>query len=783
MKPAFLVNSSITSDTLRILVLAALYFGAAKLGLALAFQAAQVTTIWPPTGIALAAVLLFGNRVWPAIALGAFLANITTNEPFPVAISIAGGNTLEALAGAWMMRRFGCDPRLSHLHDVLGLVFCAAVASTMLSATIGALSLCLGGVQPWESFAQLWRLWWIGDAVGTLIVAPLILCWWRPLSFRLGDMAEAGVLLAGLVAACLAIFIIPAIYNATFIYVIFPFVIWAAVRFRQQGVSAVTFIACAVAICATVQGSGPFTGQSVEHSLVLLQMFMGVLAVTGLLLGAAMTESGGVAARFQQMADTAPVLIWMSGTDKKCTYFNKPWLSFTGRTMEQEMGDGWAAGVHPDDVARCLDTYVASFDARRPFEMEYRLRRHDGEYCWVLDHGIPRFTAAGEFEGYIGSCIDITLQKQTTDALEQSSRRKSEFLATLAHELRNPLAPILSAAQLLQKPGADVARRTEAGAIISRQARHMARLVDDLLDISRISYGKIELRKERARLTDAIHDAVEVVKPMVEARRHTLCVTLPEETPWLNADPVRLAQIFANLLSNAAKYTPDGGHIELSAETGADMITVAVRDSGVGIPEAMREKIFDLFVQVDESIERAHGGLGIGLTLVKKLVEMHGGTIEARRRDDQPGSEFIVRLPRAAAPEVRPMPAVKNGHAQRSLRVLVVEDSAPLAQTLGWMLETIGHETRMAHDGEKALSAAREFRPEVVLLDIGLPGMNGYDLCAKLREEPALRGAVFIAQTGWGQKEHRDRAQAAGFDHHLVKPVDMSALESLLQSL
>lgn len=367
------------------------------------------------------------------------------------------------------------------------------------------------------------------------------------------------------------------------------------------------------------------------------------------------------------------------------------------------------------------------------------------------------------------------------EKIKEADRRKDEFLAMLAHELRNPLAPIRNAVNIL-KMSPDKAIRSQLEDTIDRQIEHMVHLVDDLMDVSRITQGKIDLRREPIKLQDAINHAIETSDPLIQHHRHRLAVALPDTPIWLDADFGRLSQIFSNLLNNAAKYTNDKGVIEISAREAGTSAVIRVRDNGIGIPENMLQRIFDIFSQVDSSLERSHGGLGIGLTLVKSLVEMHGGTISVASSGNNTGSEFTVTMPTLAAYEASPVAEAEYEQPKtgRMLRVLVVDDSEAAAKTMGMMIELSGHEIRIAHDGAAAIELARSYRPEVVLMDIGLPGMNGYEICKIMKDDPLHSNTIFIAQTGWGQDEHRKRSQEAGFEHHLVKPVDMYDLEKLL---
>ncbi|WP_437565490.1 GAF domain-containing protein [Sorangium sp. So ce542] len=371
---------------------------------------------------------------------------------------------------------------------------------------------------------------------------------------------------------------------------------------------------------------------------------------------------------------------------------------------------------------------------------------------------------------------------QLYDQLRDQDRRKDEFLATLAHELRNPLAPIRTGLEILKVAGsADQARKILD--MIDRQIGHMVRMVDDLLDVSRITRGKVELRKERIELRAVLNSALETSRPLIEAVAHELAVRLPPAPLLLDADPTRLAQVFANLLNNAAKYTPAGGSIRLAAQRDGAAVVVRVADNGVGIPADMLSSVFDMFTQVGRSIDRAQGGLGIGLTLVKRLVELHGGSIHAESDGAGRGSTFTIRLPLAVAEEAAPRPSVAgaaNVAPPAALRILVVDDSVDGAESLALLLRIAGHETRAVHTGPDALTATRELGADIVFLDIGLPGMNGYEVARRLRAEPDLSGLFLVALTGWGTEDDRRQAREAGFDHHLTKPVDAAEVKRLV---
>ncbi|HVG08628.1 MAG TPA: ATP-binding protein [Thermoanaerobaculia bacterium] len=445
--------------------------------------------------------------------------------------------------------------------------------------------------------------------------------------------------------------------------------------------------------------------------------------------------------------------------------------------------------VHPDDRLRLQETVAAALRDDIPYEIENRIVLRDGTEKVIYQWAEIERDSEGRPWRLLGSCQDITERRRaeealraSEEALKESDRRKDEFLATLAHELRNPLNPIRSAVEVLRLRGPDSPDLRWGREVIDRQVDHLTRLIDDLLDVSRITRNKLELRKQQVDLAEILNGAVESNRPLIDRKGQELAVTLPAEPVFLEADLVRLTQAFINLLDNAAKYTPAGGRIALSAERQGAEVVVSVKDTGIGIPPGKLAHLFDMFYQVDRSLERSHGGLGIGLTLVKRLVEMHGGTVEARSQGPDLGSEFMVRLPVVAAEpaSAREREAAVEGARTAARRILVVDDNRDSAESLALLLQVTGNEVRTAFDGLEAVEEAERFRPDVVLLDIGMPKLNGYEAARRIRGEPWGKGMLLIAQTGWGQEEDRRRSQEAGFDAHLTKPVDHLKLIKLL---
>jgi len=670
---------------LEVLGAAAVYFAAARLGLELAVVVRQVSIIWPATGVALALLVLRGRRLWPGILIGAFAANALNATPLLTSFGIAIGNTLEAVVGAMLLQRVGFQPALRRLHDVASVFLLGACLSTIASATLGVASLCLTGVAPWSLFSSLWGTWWIGDAIGDLVTAPLLFVWADQARNRwpLGRITEGALLLCAMLVLSLGVFAISgSSFQYPIHYLIFPAVIWAALRLGQQATATLVFGALAVTIVATLAGRGPFVISGVGGNLMRVALFMAVVAVTGLFLGAA--------------------------------------------TAERNRAE------------------------RRRAEDYAQLRRSEERLA------------------------------RQAEELAAADRRKDEFLAVLGHELRNPLAPLQNGLELLRLGAGDPALIRQARELMERQLRHLVRLVDDLLDVARIRSGKIVLELERVELESMVASAIELARPLIDSRKHHLTLDLPAQPTLTSADRTRLPQLIANVLNNAAKYTAEGGQITVTVSGDEREAVVSVRDTGIGMTREALQNIFELFTQAAGPSHTIQGGLGVGLSLARSIAELHGGVLLAHSDGPGKGSEFTLRLPAVAAPAGQGEMAQPVDISGRRRRVLVVDDNVDAAESLGTMLSYWGHDVRVVHGGHDALSALREFTPDAMILDLGMPGMDGYEVAQAIRADPRLTAIRLIALSGYGQPEDRRRTAAAGFDEHLVKPVEHQVLQVAL---
>ena len=486
--------------------------------------------------------------------------------------------------------------------------------------------------------------------------------------------------------------------------------------------------------------------------------------------------------RFRHLTEAMPSLVWTATPDGTISYANQRWIQYHGSEAKGNAG-GWPEQVlHPEDRDRCAELWARSIREGIEFEVEARYRRHDGVHRWFVTRAVPWKGHGERILGWFGISTDIHHQKEIEERLQEADRLKDEFLATLAHELRNPLAPIRNALEVMRRSDERGIPTDGARAIMERQLTHLVRLVDDLLDLSRISRGRIELRKSRVDLSDAVNDALETCRPRIESRHHQLMVEMPGKPVFVDADRVRLAQVFTNLLSNASKYTPRGGDIRVTATREGDEAVVRVTDGGIGIPPEVLPHIFDMFSQAVPSQELTEGGLGIGLSLVRGLVAQHGGSVEARSEGLGRGSEFIVRLPVAAEQPIPERIEMTDGDGPGpKRRILVADDNRDAADSLATMLSLMGHETHAVYDGHDAIAKASSYRPDMIVLDLGMPTVDGYEAARKIRSEPWSNGVVLVALTGWGQEEDRVRAKAAGFDFHLTKPAHPESLVKLLE--
>jgi len=663
--------------------LAVVYFASAKLGLTFAMVAEQVSLVWPPSGIALGVLMLCGVRLWPGVLLGAFLAHWTAAESPLVALAIAAGDTLGAVLGVYLLQKAGLRGRILNLSHALSLIGFGAVVSATIGATVGSASLVIGGLQPLSALSVLWRDDWLGNSVGILTVAPVVLNWapgaQRPPESR--SSMEAAALGVGMVVASWGAFLQPessSTQSYPLHYLVFPFVAWGALRFGSRGSSLVVLGTSAIAALSIALGLGRFGSGSREGALLWLELYVAVVAVTGLLLGAVVDER---------------------------------------------------------DAAHHAVALAAEKE---------RLRAHQ---------------------------------------LAEQDKRKDEFLARLAHELRNPLAPIAGATRLLRHEKGDPLAVDRLRQVLERQIVHLLRLVEDLLDVARITAGKVKLQIRRVELQQVLRSAVEMSAAQLETHKVELVWDVPATTIWIDADAVRLAQIVQNLLSNAARHGGSGGHVWLSARVEGDRVVLAVRDDGAGMSAEVLARAFEPFAQGPGSGKNL--GLGIGLTLVRELSQLHDGKVEAESEGPGKGSVFRVILPLQASAStsstapVRGELAAQEHSAKR--QVLVVDDNADAAEMLAGLVAQRGHRVSVVHDGEGALERARSVAPDVMLLDIEMPRMSGYEVARAVRKDPELRRVRLIAISGHlGARDGRlDRE--AGFDVHLVKPVDPEALYAALE--
>jgi PAS domain S-box-containing protein len=477
------------------------------------------------------------------------------------------------------------------------------------------------------------------------------------------------------------------------------------------------------------------------------------------------------------LAEGSPVLLWVNGPEGN-EFVNRAYLDFVGVESDVEVGGyDWSRFVHPADRDEYLNAYQRAFATQARFTAEFRFRRRDGEYRWMRTDATPRFGDDGELEGYVGATVDITERRNAEEALRVADRQKDEFLAMLAHELRNPLAPIRNASELLALRYSGDPQAAVPLAMLRRQSDHLARLLDDLLDVTRIAQGRVTLKQEPTEVGAVVEQAVETVASLVKAKSQTLRVERDASPLYVSGDRTRLVQTLTNVLQNSVKFTGEQGEIVVALRDAGPDLELTVRDNGSGIAPELLPRVFELFVQSERTPDRSQGGLGIGLSVVKRLVEMHGGAVAVDSQGQGRGTTVTIRLPRIEAP-AGDMRAPVAASAAR--RVLVVDDSADAADSLAMLLELEGHEVTTAYSASAALEVAERIHPEVAFIDIGLPQMDGYEVARRLRASGLGREIRLVALTGYGQPDDRDEARRAGFDHHLVKPADLRSVDAIL---
>jgi PAS domain S-box-containing protein len=486
------------------------------------------------------------------------------------------------------------------------------------------------------------------------------------------------------------------------------------------------------------------------------------------------------------LADNMSQHAWTLTPDGDFLWFNLRWSQYTGLDPARDRREQWAEAtshpVHRDRVASGLRHAVATGSA---WEDIFPLRAADGSYQWFLVRALPIRTPDGKVKHWFGTNTNIDERLRLEQELKDGNRRKDEFIATLAHELRNPLAPVQAGLELMKLNPNFPPPLVKTREIMGRQLAHLVRLIDDLLDVSRISSGKLDLQLETIALREVIENALETSRLHIESSGHTLEVELPAEPMMVHGDMVRLAQVVGNLLNNGAKYTPDGGVVRISVERDGAEAVIQVSDNGIGIDSEMLPHIFDLFSQAPSGRERRKGGIGIGLSIARRLVQLHGGSLTAESDGLGAGSIFTIRLPLAAMPAPVAANPDADGDAggRQAMRVLILDDNVDAAETFGTLLEIAGHHVTLAHTGQEAINLAPRLQPDIAFLDIGLPDMTGYDVATALRRIPALAGTRLVALTGWGAPQDRQKSRDAGFDQHLTKPVTLDVLATILPDL
>ncbi|HJP94597.1 MAG TPA: MASE1 domain-containing protein [Pyrinomonadaceae bacterium] len=664
------------------LIVAIVYFAAAELGLSVASLHQNVTPVWPPTGIAIASLLIFGRRVWPGVFLGALAANLPTNIPIASAFGIATGNTLEALLACWLLQR---TPRwrksFESVGDVMIFVVYAAVLAPVVGATIGSLSLCFGDPREWGRFSWLWLTWWMGDGFGALIVSPLLLSWSSGRRFSSRDQAEIASLFVLLVIVVLIVFAgwFPGpVKTYPLAYLSLPCLLWAALKFDQRIVTTAIVLMAGLAVWGARHGYGPFAQPNPNASLLLLISFVGTATLMTLIVAAVTSERRKAETdrsklgselelhrrRIEDIVAHVPGVVWEAWGSPDA---GNQRLDFVSGHIEEMLGyseqewlstpNFWLSIVHPEDRERAAAEAAAIFASGKGGTVRFRLMHKDGREIWVETRSIVVCDESGPI-GMRGVTMDITpavkieteraellrLESHARQQAEDASRMKEEFLATVSHELRTPLNAVLGWSRLLRSGQLDQDGMSHAIEVIERNAASQKQIIEDLLDVSRIVAGKLRINTQPVDVLLVIHAAIDAVRPAAEAKQINISTHFEAPDAIVRADTERLQQVLWNLLANAVKFTPVGGAVDVYLEQHDATAEIRIEDSGPGVPPEFLPHIFERFSQADGSSTRQHGGLGLGLAIVRHLVELHGGTVSASNRESG-GAVLTVRLP------------------------------------------------------------------------------------------------------------------------------------------
>jgi PAS domain S-box-containing protein len=816
---------------LAVVVLASVYFAAAKFGLALAVFNPSASAVWPPTGIAIAALLLFGPGLWPGILIGAFAANLSTSGALWSSVGIAFGNTLEGVVAAALVTRWAGGARFfEEPRHLFRYAFLAGILAPAISATIGVASLALAGLVPAHP-GTVWLTWWLGDAAGALVIAPLILTWrlGRPTRWTLPRVAEALALLAALVLTGLLVF--EEAWSAApnhfpIAYLTFPVLAWSSFRFgAREAITAIAVLA-AIAIHGTLVSRGPFTLADLNASLILLQGFIAVAAVLHLAFSASMSRRArddehtrGVQEELeqrvrertrmleeanQQLRSSQDRLLeaqrvasvgsweWDIGSDQ--VWWSEELYRLYGldRTTFRASYSGFLERVHPDDREKVNARIAAAVENQQPFHFEHRVVRPDGTVITLEAQGRVIRDEAGVLVRMAGTGQDITERKRAEEErsqllreqiarkeAEEANRMKDAFLATLSHELRTPLNSILGWTGLLGSETTspeDVRRGLET---IRRNALAQSHLISDILDLSSIESGKLALHLVPAELADVIESAIDSVRPEAEKKPLHLAAHL-ERGRIVRVDVERMRQVVLNLLSNAIKFVPAGGHVDIRLECNAERCRIDVEDDGPGISPELLPHVFDRFRQGDSTSTRQHRGLGLGLAIVQRLVALHGGRVEAANREGGGARITIELLLEPAAPAAASPSGIGKWQTLpvlRGLSLLVVDDDDDSREITAEILRRAGAEVASRASASEARRSIEERLPDVLVTDIEMPGEDGYALIESIRgRRGRLSLLPALALTAYARPEDAARAAKSGFDAFLPKPVDPNAL-------